>query len=298
MSEPTPRPNDPLRDAWRAASRLDDDSAPSPRLRARILAEARRGRDGPVESSSGERRPHVPANDARWRISAIASVAAIGLAAMLAWQVRHGPPGEPERTGTSAAAPAEAVPAPAGEAPPERATREVQRERPTAATPPIAPPRASDASRGRATHDAQPDMRREQAEPAGGDRPQTQARAPAAPESAAAAAPAPPASAMAAKAPTAAVMPAPSLAAAAAQGDLDGIRRALADGAAIEAPDAEGVTPLIAAIRAGRIEAVRLLLEAGADPNRSDADAITPLQHARARSHAPIAELLIAAGAR
>lgn len=273
MPEPSPHPNDPLRDAWRAARRLDDDPTPSPALRARILAEARRGRDGFVEGSPGEQHRRAPANDVRWRIPAIASVAAMGLAAMLAWQLRHGTPGEPELAGTPPSAPVATTAAPASDVPPDRTTRS-----------------------------AQPGTRREQLASIDSRDPEThQARARTSSESAMAAMPAMPASTAESTSKMAqarAAPPAQALVAASANGDLDAMRRALADGAAIDAPDVRGHTPLVAAVRARHIAAVNLLLEAGADPNRADRDGVTPLQQARSRDDTAIADLLIAAGAR
>ena len=74
------------------------------------------------------------------------------------------------------------------------------------------------------------------------------------------------------------VRPAPTLCDFAAEGDLDGVRRLLDEGAE---PDAcaskDGLTPLASAALAGRPEAVNLLLKVGADPNAVSEDGRTAL---------------------
>jgi ankyrin repeat protein len=83
------------------------------------------------------------------------------------------------------------------------------------------------------------------------------------------------------------------LQAAAGRGDVEALRRLLADPAArVDTPDADGRTALLAAVLAQQPAAVRLLLEAGADPGRADRAGLTPRAAAQAGANAEIAALL------
>ena len=62
-----------------------------------------------------------------------------------------------------------------------------------------------------------------------------------------------------------------------AQEDRKALEEALARGARLEARDARGRTPLMAACARGALPAARLLLEAGANPNTRDADGTAAL---------------------
>lgn len=85
------------------------------------------------------------------------------------------------------------------------------------------------------------------------------------------------------------------LQAAAGRGDVEALRRLLADPAArVDTPDADGRTALLAAVLAQQPAAVRLLLEAGADPGRADRAGLTPRAAAQAGADAEIAALLAA----
>ena len=85
------------------------------------------------------------------------------------------------------------------------------------------------------------------------------------------------------------------LQAAAGRGDVEALRRLLADPAArVDTPDADGRTALLAAVLARQPAAVRLLLEAGADPGRADRAGLTPRAAAQAGADAEIAALLAA----
>ena len=87
----------------------------------------------------------------------------------------------------------------------------------------------------------------------------------------------------------------PPLQAAADRGDVEALRRLLADPAArIDAPDAAGRTALLHAVLAQHADAVRLLLAAGADPGRADPAGLTARAAARAGASAEIAALLAA----
>jgi ankyrin repeat protein len=70
------------------------------------------------------------------------------------------------------------------------------------------------------------------------------------------------------------------LLAAVAVGDLDGIRRALADGADPDARDAGGTAAVMVAAIARRPDALRLLLGAGADVDAQDAMLDNPFLYA------------------
>ncbi|MFJ7906902.1 ankyrin repeat domain-containing protein [Kitasatospora sp. NPDC096204] len=63
---------------------------------------------------------------------------------------------------------------------------------------------------------------------------------------------------------------------AADHGDVDAVRTALTAGAALEARDAQGRTPLLRAALADRVAVARLLVEAGADVNARDSRLNTP----------------------
>jgi hypothetical protein len=85
------------------------------------------------------------------------------------------------------------------------------------------------------------------------------------------------------------------LQAAAGRGDLEALRKLLADPAMrVDAPDADGRTALLAAVLAQHPAAVRLLLEAGADPGHADRAGLTPRMAAQAGANAEIAALLAA----
>ncbi len=85
------------------------------------------------------------------------------------------------------------------------------------------------------------------------------------------------------------------LQAAADRGDLDTLRKLLADPAArVDAPDAAGRTALLHAVLAQHLDAVRVLLAAGADPERADQSGLTPRAAARDGADGAIATLLAA----
>lgn len=87
------------------------------------------------------------------------------------------------------------------------------------------------------------------------------------------------------------------LVSAAELGDAETVRRILALGVDINAPDAGGSTPLIAACRACQPEMVSLLLEKGADVNAQDKFARTALSIALQWGYPSIAETLELYGA-
>jgi hypothetical protein len=85
--------------------------------------------------------------------------------------------------------------------------------------------------------------------------------------------------------------------AAARDGDLERIERALSQGEALDAPGQYGLTPLHWAVRSGHLEAVRLLLTRAASPNVRDETAMTPLAAASALGHVALVRLLLDHGA-
>ena len=87
----------------------------------------------------------------------------------------------------------------------------------------------------------------------------------------------------------------PPLQAAAVRGDVEALKRLLADPATrVDATDAAGRTALLHAVLAQRAAAVRVLLAAGADPGRADPAGLTPRAAARVGASAEIAALLAA----
>ena len=87
----------------------------------------------------------------------------------------------------------------------------------------------------------------------------------------------------------------PPLQAAADRGDVEALKRMLADPATrVDAPDAAGRTALLHAVLSQHASAVRLLIAAGADPARADPAGLTPRAAARTGASAEIAALLAA----
>lgn len=82
-----------------------------------------------------------------------------------------------------------------------------------------------------------------------------------------------------------------------AEDDPVKLRQALAEGAAVDARDARGRTPLLLAVELGRMEMAKELLEHDANPAVTDAAGLTPLDLARQLRRADIVDLLQRAGA-
>ena len=87
------------------------------------------------------------------------------------------------------------------------------------------------------------------------------------------------------------------LIAAAEQGDADAVRRALGEGASIDARDGRQRTALIAAVQNNQVSAARALIEAGADVNAKDEINNSPYLLAGARGYLEILRLTLAHGA-
>lgn len=80
-------------------------------------------------------------------------------------------------------------------------------------------------------------------------------------------------------------------------GDVAAVRRALDAGAPIEARDAEGRTPIVAATYGNHLPVVRLLIERGANVNAQDAMRNSAFLLAGARGYTEIVRATLAAGA-
>ena len=88
-----------------------------------------------------------------------------------------------------------------------------------------------------------------------------------------------------------------ALRSAALDGNIEAVKRQLAAGANVNAPNTDGVTHLAVAAARGHKEIVEILIANGADVNAEDTAGRTPLHYAAARGHKETAELLIAKGA-
>jgi hypothetical protein len=285
-------PNDDTRDEELLARyrRAGADAAgPSDTVRAAILAESRR-----VAAELAKQTPppafdvsRPAANDPRWKIPAFGTIGAALLAALLFapryWE--NAPPAQVSMAPAPAPAPAsEAAPAlDKAEAP---KLEEVKPSAPRSSTEPVRQsPSESDSLQEVVVTQAQ----RKSSKTAG---PPSANLAPLAATS--------PSNAVqsyalgsAARAERAdnALMPA-TLRSAAAQGDVAQATSLLNQGAAIDARDEAGRTPLMLAVTQGRLEIVRLLLARGADPNAADNAGRTPLQQARQQNSPEITALL------
>lgn len=90
---------------------------------------------------------------------------------------------------------------------------------------------------------------------------------------------------------------APSLWTAVRANDPGELRRLLAEGAAIDAQDHRGYSPLMLAAYLGNAEAFDLLLDRGADPNTADSFGNTVLMGAAFKGHVAMVLRLLALGA-
>ena len=85
---------------------------------------------------------------------------------------------------------------------------------------------------------------------------------------------------------------------AARTGDLRAMKRYIAEGADVNAPDESmNISPLVWSVSHGQIEATRLLIENGADVNIEDDNGSTPLHSAAVFGRAAVAKLLVENGA-
>ena len=311
-------PNDDTRDEellarYRRASA--DAAGPSEAVRAAILAESRRVAEGLARQAPPPTfdvsRP--AANDSRWKIPAFGTIGAALLAALLLapryWE--HAPPAQ---VSTESSAAVETQAQAKAEAP---KLQEVKPSAPRSRTEPARQsPSESESLQEVVVTQAQRKSSKTAGPPSADLAPlaeipppnpaQNYAPGSASGSSFAAAPPAPAArqgpsdlfardalsrSADRAGRADSALKPA-TLQSAAAQGDVAQATALLDQGAAIDARDEAGRTPLMLAVTQGRLEIVRLLQARGADPDAADDAGHTPLQQARQQNSRDIAALL------
>jgi ankyrin repeat protein len=80
---------------------------------------------------------------------------------------------------------------------------------------------------------------------------------------------------------------------AAAAGDVDGIKAALAEGASIDTTNVNGWSAASFAVSAGKYEALQALIEAEIDLNQANNEGMTPLMYAALQGDKEIVELLL-----
>ncbi len=308
-----PDDNDELIRRYREAS-AQDERRPSAQVRDAVRAHAE------MISSSKLASPAVSApaaNQSRWKLSLLASIALAGLTGLLVLQFDRGTPDEQE-VALGRPAPAVIPPSPASPAspPPAVADAKVARsEAPPArpVTPTPAPPAAArpaqpvPAVADAAPPPAPPTMQQEAAPPrerevdATRNQSGEKAMAPAAPQamarSAAAPAlrtpaPAPQQESLAGQAPRSAAALAAALHQAARAGQLAEVEALLQQGASLNAPDGAGRTALVLAVIHGHSELVRRLLALGANPALTDREGLDALQHARRLGREDMVRLL------
>jgi hypothetical protein len=280
-----------LLERYRRASDTEA-AAPSEAVRAAILAEGRRvaelrakeARGQPVDAS----RP--AANDSRWKITAFGTAGAALVAALLfaprLWE--NAPPAASVSntvqpvSNTAQPPKLESLPASQNSSEPLQEVVTTQATRKSSKTADAAAPKAT-VLQPRTDLPAPPQRQRAET--------LSQSTAPEERTDAlnyARAAPAAP--------PVAQNAPAPQ--SAAASGDTAQTTALLNQGAALDARDEHGRTPLMLAVMQGKLDVVRLLLNRGADPNIADSAGRTPLQQAKEQNLREVAALLKRAGAR
>lgn len=312
-----PDDNDALIRRYREAS-AQDERRPSAQVREAVRAHAEMIR-APKLASPAVSAP--AANQSRWKISLLASIALAGLTGLLVLQFDRGTPDEQE-TALGRPAPAVIPPQPASPPPavadPKTSRSEAPATRPATpaplpkaavqparpapdvgvAAPAVAsPPRPADPEPPAAQHAPA----RERGAEAARDQASEKAMTPAAPQamarSAAAPAlrmpaPAPAQESLAAQAPRSAVALAAALHQAARAGQVADAEALLQQGAAINAPDSAGRTALVLAVIQGHSELVRRLLALGANPALADSEGLDALAHARRLGRDDMARLI------
>jgi hypothetical protein len=318
-----------LLERYRRASGTEA-AAPSEAVRAAILAESRRVAELRAQEAREQRidssRP--AANDFRWKITAFGTAGAALVAVLLfAPRLWERAPPAPSAGGAVVAESADkaAASSEAGAAQPPKL--DSLRTSPSEPLQEIVVTQAKRES-SKAAGVVPPERQRAEALAQSAPEQKTYvqnyvAAAPLADAAAPAAPPAPTAAPAAATAPAATpVAPAPEIAprhtslnaarvadlkntpqpgallSAAASGDTTHTAALLNQGAALEARDDAGRTPLMLAVMQHKPEVVRLLLDRGADPNVADSAGRTPLQQAKQENLREIAALLERAGAR
>lgn len=307
----TPKDNAPDQELLERYQRASDTqaAAPSDAVRAAILAEGRRvaeqrAAEAPRQTFEASR---PAANDSRWKITAFGTAgAALVAALLLAPRLWENAPIAPASVSSAPAAASadKAAPSEAGAAPRPKleSLHAVQ-------APPADEIAAPEAAEPRPRMDLPPPQQRQRTEttaqsaaPAGKTYPQNYAPAappPAAVSPAARAAAPRAASLNAERDALAESAPVPTtLLGAAASGDTAQTTALLEQGAALDARDELGRTPLMLAVMQRKPEVVRLLLDRGADPTIADNAGRTPLQQAKREDLREIAAMLERAGAR
>jgi ankyrin repeat protein len=84
---------------------------------------------------------------------------------------------------------------------------------------------------------------------------------------------------------------------AARDGDAEAMKRALAQGAAVDSRNRLGESALVIVLKKDRVDLAQLVLDAGADVNQPAVNGITPLMAAAFGGHTDIAKQLLAKGA-
>jgi ankyrin repeat protein len=314
-----------LLERYRRASDTEA-AAPSEAVRAAILAEGRRAAEQRAKEVPGQlfRASRPAANDSRWKMTAFGTAGAALVAALLfaprLWESAPPPPSV-SNTAPSPTLESLHVAPNASEPLQEIVVTQATRESSTSAGAASAKSSAPAARAGRAPSadeiaapkatEVKPRMdlpapeRQEalaqSAAPAEKIYPQNYGSAapptfPTAPDpQISRLAPAPNAASVASS--RSAPQPA-ALQSAAASGDTAQTTVLLNQGAALDARDDHGRTPLMLAVMQGRLDVVRLLLDRGADPTIADGAGRTPLQQAKQQNLREIAALLERAGAR
>jgi uncharacterized protein len=281
-----------LLERYRRASDTEA-AAPSEAVRAAILAEGRRAAELRAKEVHGQpfdaSRP--AANDSRWKMTAFGTAGAALVAALIfAPRLWENAPPAPSNT-TVAASADKAAPSQAGAAP-----------RPKLESLPAAPDSSEPLQEIVVTQSTRKGSRAADAAApkATGIQPRTDLPAPAERQRSETLAMAPLASSQnAARAAALRSAPQPAaLQSAAASGDTALTAVLLNQGAALDARDDHGRTPLMLAVMQSRLDVVRLLLNRGADPNIADSTGRTPLQQAKQQNLREVAALLKQAGAR
>jgi hypothetical protein len=273
-------------------------AAPSDAVRAAILAEGRRVAE--QLKSANDLRPFdvskPAANDARWRLTAYGTAGAAVLAALLiAPRFWESAPPVTRNAITAAPSATESAPAAPSSAPaPLPKLEEIVVAQATAPVAAASKPAAKSAQNLAPAQDSIVVTQARRSENYRTPAPAAAAasgaaRADAAREAVVAGAPLDAASVGAS--------PVVTLLAAAEAGDLAQTTILLDRGAAIDAPDELGRTPLMLAVVHERVDVARLLLNRGADPNVADKAGSTPLALAKQKNLPDLVKWLERAGA-
>jgi Ankyrin repeats (many copies) len=312
-----------LLERYRRASDTEA-AAPSEAVRAAILAESRRVAEQRAKELRGQPfdASRSAANDSRWKITAFGTAGAALVAALLfAPRLWENAPPAPSASNIAQPPKLESLQATPNSSEPlqeivvTQATRESSKAA-GAASPKLSAPAAPASPADEIAAPKATELKPRMDLPAPPERQEVPAQSAALEEkiyaqnyvpAAPAATPIAPASQMAPLASSgnaarvANLRSAPQPAAlqfAAASGDTAQTTALLNQGAALDARDDHGRTPLMLAVMQGRLDVVRLLLNRGADPNIADSAGRTPLQQAKQQNLREVAALLKRAGAR